>query len=174
MRPLIVFLLVVLSGFGNSAVAQQVSANAVSPDRVDVKAYRSLFRRDLLLNQLADDADNAHDPKPFLRKVLANRFDLSGADNATLDRLSIAYQREIDPIHAQVLVIIGQFRARFPFGVIPKGADASPPPELAQLQQQEDAVALRYRDLLRTSMREEGFQKLHAKVRQDFGGATTK
>jgi len=41
------------------------------------------------------------------------------------------------------------------------------------LQQQEDTIALRYRDLLRTSMREEEFQKLRAKVRKTFGNATT-
>jgi hypothetical protein len=174
MRLLIAFLLAVFSGFGNSAVAQPLSASIVSPDQIDIKAYRTLFRRDLLVHRLADEADAAHDPKPYLRKVLAYRFNLSENDNASLDRLSIAYQREIDPIHAQTLVIIGQFHARFPSGVIPRGADASPPPELAQLQQQEDAVALRYRDLLRTSMHEEEFQQFHAKVRKTFGGATTK
>jgi hypothetical protein len=155
-------------------VAQQVSSGVASPDKADVKAYRTLFRRDHLVHRLADEADAAHDPQPFLRKALASRFNLNETDSATLDRLSIAYQREIDPIHAQVLVIIGQFRARFPSGLIPKGADASPPPELAQLQQQEDAVALRYRDLLRTSMHEEEFQTLHTKVLKTFGGTTTK
>jgi hypothetical protein len=104
---------------------------------------------------------------------LAHRFDLSEAERANLDRLSIAYQHEIDPIHARALVVIGQLHARFPSGIIPQGADASPPPELAQLQQQEDTIALRYRDLLRTSMREEEFQKLRAKVRKTFGNATT-
>lgn len=174
MRLLIALLLLILfSGFGNSAMGQQANAVAPSSDRADVKAYRTLFRRDLLCNKLADEADAAHDPKPYLRKVLAHRFNLSEADNASLDRLSIAYQHEIDPIHAQALAVIVQFHARFPTGIIPRSADASPPPELAQLQQQEDTVALRYRDLLRNSMREEDFQKLHIKVRKDFGNATT-
>ena len=172
MRLLVALLLVVLSASGNSALSQQTTS-VTSPDKADIKAYRTLFQRDLICNKLADEADAAHDPKPYLRKVLMHRFDLSEADSASLDRLSIAYQHEIDPIHEKALAIISQFHARFPLGIIPRGADASPPPELVQLQQQEDAVALRYRDLLRNSMREEDFQKLQAKVRKTFGNATT-
>jgi hypothetical protein len=57
---------------------------------------------------------------------------------------------------------------RFPLGKIPKGADTGPPPELKDLQSQEDALTLRYRDLLRTSMREEDFQKTHTKIIANF------
>jgi hypothetical protein len=169
MRLLIVFFLLVLSGYGNSAACQQVSSVA-SSDKVDISAYRILFRRTLLYKKLADEADAAHTPKPQLRNILPNRFDLDKADSASLERLSLAYQVEIDPIHAQVVAAIAKFHARFSSGIAQKGADdTSPPPELAQLQQEEDAVTLRYRDLLHNSMREEDFQKVQAKVRDAFG-----
>jgi hypothetical protein len=170
MRLLIVPLLVVLSGIGNSAVAQQASASIVSPDRANAQAYRTLFRRALNYNKLADEADLAHTPKPHLRHVLATRYALSDEDSASLQRIAIAYQTAIKPIHDRTVEVVKQYRARFPFGVIQAGMDATPPPDLSDLQQKDDAVTLLYRDLLRNSMREENFQKLNLRVTTDFGG----
>jgi hypothetical protein len=169
MRLLIVFFLLVLSGFGNSALGQQ-SSSIAAPGKTDQVAYRILFQRTLLYKKLADEAESAHQPKPHLRRILANRYALSADDNASLERMAIAYQAAIKPVHEQMMVVAKQYRGRFPFGVIPPGMDATPPPELAQLQQQEDAVTLLYRDLLHNSMREENFQKLNLKVAADFGG----
>jgi hypothetical protein len=169
MRLLIVSLLLVLSGFGNSAAAQQQSTSVATSDKSDVNAYRTLFRQVLLYKRLADEADASPAPKPHLRHIVSNRFQLNNNDSATLERLSLAYQSEINPIHAQIVDATTKFRARFPSGIAQNGADTSPPPELAQLQQQEDAATLRYRDLLRSSMREEDFQKVQAKVRDTFG-----
>jgi hypothetical protein len=171
MRVLLVFLLWVLSGFGNSAAGQQASGAVVSSDKADRNAYRTLFVRAATYKKLADDADAAHTPKPQLRRVLPTRFGLSDADAASLERLAPAYQNEIAPIHQQIAVGIDKFRARLASGIA--GTNTSPPPEIKQLQQQEDAVTLRYRDLLRTSMREEDFQKAHAKIVENFGKQLT-
>jgi hypothetical protein len=170
MRLLIVFFLLVLSGFGNSALSQQSSSIASAPGKTDKITYRILFQRTLLYKKLADQADSAHQPKPHLRRILANRYALSDDDNASLERMAIAYQAALKPVHEQMMAVVKQYRARFPFGVIPNGVDATPPRELAELQQQEDTVTLLYRDLLHNSMREENFQKLNSKVTTDFGG----
>jgi hypothetical protein len=171
MRLPIVLLLLVLSIFGSSALGQQ-AGNSVAPfDKVDTNAYRTVFRQAVLYKKLADDADKSPKPKPELRRILATRYGFSDADGATLQRLALSYQAEISPIHQQVIVAIGKLQARFPSGTIPHGTDASPPPELRFLQNQEDAVTLRYRDLLRTSMREEDYQKIHVKILTSFGTA---
>ncbi len=170
MRLVIIFFLLVLSGFGNSALGQPSSNIAATQGKTDKIAYRILFQRTLLYKKLADEAESAHQPKPHLRHVLAHRYGLSDDDSASLERIAIAYQAAIKPVHDQIVAVAKQYRARFPFGVIPPGADATPPPELAQLQLQEDAVTLLYRDLLRNSMREENFQKLNQRVATDFGG----
>jgi hypothetical protein len=49
------------------------------------------------------------------------------------------------------------------------GMDTSSPPELGSLQMQEDKVTLRYRDLLRNSMREDAYQSFHTRLLQEFG-----
>ncbi|HTC75773.1 MAG TPA: hypothetical protein VK684_09370 [Edaphobacter sp.] len=168
MRLLIVFLLLVFSGFGNSAVGQQASTSVASSDQADTTAYRILFRQANLYKKLADQADATSTPKPQLRRILAARYGFSNSDIATLTRLALAYQSEVAVIRQQVLTIFRNDQVRFPFGTIPKGADTSPPPELKDLQNQEDALTLHYRNLLRTSMREEDFQKTHAKIIASF------
>ncbi len=97
---------------------------------------------------------------------------LNAFDRASLLRLAQAYQAEIDPIHQQVVKRIHDFHARFPNGRIPAGVDHSPPPELGDLQKQEDAVTLRYRYLLQNSMRPGDFQTTDRKVLSSLGGAS--
>ncbi|HTC73991.1 MAG TPA: hypothetical protein VK684_00355 [Edaphobacter sp.] len=149
--------------------AQQVSSSQISEDRLNRDVYRVLFRQAALYQKLADEAEVSDKPKPYLRHILAARFQLSDDDNTTLNRLSISYQKEIDPIQKQVVELVQRFRARFPSGIIGPGMDTTPPSELAVLERQEDAVTFRYRDLLRNSMREDAFQKFHAKILEQFG-----
>jgi hypothetical protein len=61
MRLPIVLSLLVLSGFGNSALCQQSSSAAV-PGKSDKIAYRILFQRTLLYKRLADEAESAQNP----------------------------------------------------------------------------------------------------------------
>jgi hypothetical protein len=170
MRLLLASLLLVLTASGNSALAQQTNPSAPSQGEANNIAYRILFQQALLYKKLADQADAALQPKPYLRRVLANRYALSDDDNASLERIAIAYQAALIPVHEQRMVIVKQYRARFPFGVVPPGADVTPPAALFESQRQEEAVTLLYRDLLHNSMREENFQKLNLKVTADFGG----
>ena len=149
--------------------AQPPRSSLASSEKHDKTIYRTLFRQAITYQKLPDEAEAAPPPKPYLRRVLADRFELSDDDNESLNRLSIAYQAEIDPIQKQVLEVIKKFHARFPSGVIQPGMDADPPSELTTLERQEDAVTLRYRDLLRNSMREDAFQKFHANLLATFG-----
>jgi len=169
---LLVFALTSVVAFCIEAVpckAQQPGGSLTSSDRVDRSAYRILFRQAVAYQKLADEAEAAHEPKPYFRHILATRFVLTDDDNESLNRLAIAYQEEIDPIQKQAVEAIRRFRARFPSGIIQRGMDADPPSELAVLERQEDAITLRYRDLLRNSMREDAFQKFHANVLALFG-----
>ena len=136
--------------------------------RDEINAFRSLFNRDLAYANLADQAQAAHQPKPHLRRILANRFSFSPEDAASLDRLSIEYGKELASLHATALPIFRAFYARFPGGVIRPGTDKNFPSELTQLQLQDDALVLRYRDLLRNSMREADFQETHDLIMADF------
>lgn len=157
-----------------TCIASTGQSGLDSADATDAATFRILFNRDLLLNQLADEADTAGTPKPHFRKKLGNRFALADADRASLHRLALRFKEESDPLHAKVLISIASLNSRFPNGVIPHGVDASPPPELHLLELQEDALALRYRDLLHNAMLEADFQLLQTKVRATFGHIPSK
>jgi hypothetical protein len=171
-RPLVIALTFLMALCVDTAPcnAQQQQPNSpASSDRVDRDVYRTLFRQAIAYQKLADEAEASPAPKPFLRHLMALRFELSNDDAESLNRLSVAYQAEIDPIQKQVVEVIKRFHARFPSGVIQPGMDASPPTDLTALERQEDTVTLRYRDLLRNSMREDTFQKFHASLLETFG-----
>ena len=167
MRHLVALVILVLSASGNSAIGQQTSNGATSSDKADRNAFRSLFVRAVAYKKLSDEAEAAHTPKPQLRRILPARFGLSNADGANLERLALAYQNEIAPIHQQMTLVIVQFRTSLASGL--PGTNTSPPAEITKLQQQEDAVTLRYRDLFRNSMNELDFQRAHAKILENFG-----
>jgi hypothetical protein len=165
---LLVAVLCVLSALSSSSLSQPVVGTSNSTDHADMKAYRTLFRQAVLYKRLADQAETSTTPKPQLRRILAARYGFNDADNATLLRLALAYETESDAIHQKVLTIFKKDQERFQSGKIPRGADTSPPPELRVLQSQEDALTLHYRDLLRTSMREEDFQRARANIVADL------
>ena len=164
-------LLLMLSFLTTSActLSGQASTILSTPaDSKDARAFRTLFNRDRLLIELADAAEAAGAPKPYLRKQLAMRLSLNEPDSITFHRLALAYQSEIDPVHAKVVAIVVQFHARFPDGVIRSNVDAAIPRELQELQRTEDLITLRYRDLLHNSMSEGAFQAFQSKVRAKF------
>lgn len=158
--------------FAVNATAQQTSNRVVAAGASDLQAFRILLNRDILLMQMSDEAEAAGHPNPFLRQQLAIRFGLNEDDNASLHRLATAYKREMEPLRAEVSVVMNQFRSRFPGGIVRRGDDLSPPPRLAELQREEDALTLRYRDLLHNSMREATFQALQSEVHLEFGGGS--
>ncbi len=156
-------MLLVLASRGE---AQSAISTPQAADTADAKAFRSLFRQTASYKALVEAAESGAISKPKLSHLTSDRFHLSDSNAAILENLAVAYQNEVLPLHQQALDYIEKFHARFPGGVIPKGADASPPTELAILQQQETALTLHYRDLLRESMPKGDFDVLVSTVRR--------
>ncbi len=160
--------LVLLYCFSGSANGQQTSV-PFSADRVDVLAYRTLFRQAILYRRLATTTASSQNLKPDFGHILARRFRLNEDDNASLERLALAYQGEVDPLQKRIVQVIKSFQSRFPDGVVRPGISNDVPPELIELQQEQDTATLRYRDLLRNSMREDAYQVFHAELITTFG-----
>lgn len=158
-----------IAGFIGSPhlVAQKLSQTSQTL-QAEASAYRILFRRDCDYVRLADQAEAAGKSKPHLRYVLSVRFRLETEDSANLDRLSMAYKSEADVIQARIKRETRAFGARFLNRCLDNIVDHSPPPELALLQQQADALVLRYRDLLRNNMADADFQNLDKQVLATF------
>jgi hypothetical protein len=147
-------------------------SSTIEPPSNEVKEaqiYRLLFRQSLTYKRLADEADAAGAPKPHFRRILANRLQLSEADAASLLRLSLAYQAELDPIQNKIDALKAAFLAKYSLGVKAPWQDARPPEELGDLLNQGNAIALRYRDLLQNDLTPNGFQNLVTRVHVTFG-----
>lgn len=175
MRCSLVFLLAIISlasQFHPGAIAQTVPSNPAQSDsdRTDARAYAVLFRRAVTYQRMAQAATSPDKPEAQLNKVLPNRLQLSGPDAASLQRIASAWSAEMMPVRAQIVATVKEFRKSLPNGSAGAGVDATPPAALGELQQNQDAITLRYRDLLRNAMRTEDFSRVHGQVRTLFGG----
>ena len=154
--------------------AQTIEPDAAATDKADAASYRLLFRRAAIYKKRSDDATLQSQDKTHLRRILPVGLQLNSEDAARFEQIALDCQYDLAPLEAEIRVAIMKFKARFPGGKVPHGADMQPPPELATLAGIEDSVVLRYRDLLRAGMERENFQRTEGKVRDLFGSGATK
>jgi hypothetical protein len=163
---------ILCSCLSSQAQKQAPFSAAVTSERVreaqEAHIYRLLFRQSITYNRLADEADAAGDPKPYFRRLMPNRFKLDDYDSASLLRLSLAYQVEIAPVRKQIDAAKDAFLAKFPFGFRYPGMDMTQPAEIGELQDRENAITIRYRDLLRNELSSEVFQKVDKVMHETY------
>lgn len=167
-RNLILFMLAIFICRGTSpiAVGQDSSLDVAATNKADQTAYRIFFRQVNAYKKMADDAKATHQDKEFLRKVAPELVEINDADVPNLERIAVACSAELTALHVKVLQVIRQFQAEVR---TPGHKDTGPPPELADLQAQEIAIVLRYRDTLRNAMVESEFQRVQEEVRKRLG-----
>jgi hypothetical protein len=128
--------------------------------------YDRFFRMAVSLKRKAE-AEKANTEKSAgAAKYFKNRANLNDSEDQILQNLADEYVRELIPIDSQARAIIVQTRQKFPNGIVPR--DQPPPPGLVHLQEQRDALALRYRDRLKESLGAEGFDKFDKFILSDF------
>ena len=136
-------------------------------------AYQHIFRHLLMLKQKSDDAQKAGKDRSELRHLVRKEAGLDEAQGKLLEAAATQCEAEVAEQDAKARVVINRFRAKFPFGIVPKGAQLPPPPpELAQMQQERNQIILLARDQLRNVLGEEGFAKLDAYVKKASQNAT--
>ena len=111
---------------------------------------------------------------PRLSTIQAARYGMNDAESIALLSMAQSYKTELLPIRAEVTSVLAAFHATLANSATFKDADHTPPSRLTELQQQEDALTLRYRDRLRNSMREERFQAFHKALMAKFGATEAK
>ena len=157
-----------ISVFWSAALYAQTPPSLSVENIRQAHVYRLLFRQTLAYERLAGEAETTDAPKPYLRRILKNRLDLSDTDAANLLRIAQGYQTEVAPLRQAIAKEKAVVRSAFPFGVIPAGMSPKSPATLNDLHAQEDGLALRYRDMLRNAMTAENFQHLVTKLYASF------
>lgn len=107
-------------------------------------------------------------------KYFIKRGVLSAASEKVFKEKAEAYLKELEPIDRRAKEVTDAMRAQYPKGLIkdPKNMPL-PPAELGVLQQQKDALVLRYRDAFKNAVNQEAFNKFSDFLTNDFSKALT-
>lgn len=143
----------VLAPFFTTAYAQTVPPAPTSNQPPDYVVYGLLFQEVSGLKQAETNAKAQSKPGPVVRNIVKHRFGFDDRTAAVYEQVALDCQTEVAAIDAQAMAIIKRIRDAYPGGVILPGEKPPlPPPELATLQQQRNAVILRYKTLLESQL----------------------
>jgi hypothetical protein len=161
-------------GAWQCALAQDPNSDVAATNKTDAVAYRFLFRQVVAYKKLSDDGKAMHQDRSYMMRTLARRLSIGKEDLDNLERIATSCVAEIVPIQTKIANAVSDFHAEYSQMRLTGLKAASPPSTLSDLQAQEDAIVLRYRDSLRNSMNEAKFQKAQQKIRMTFGRSQIK
>ena len=148
-------------GFVSNLFAQAEPANI--PDFV---LYDKLFRIIFALKNKAESGTVSSERIIGLTNYFKNRANLNAAENKILQETALKYIDEVTSIDNQARAIIVQTRNDLSSGKI-KRSDP-PPPELSNLQEQKNQLALQYRNRLQESLGATRFVDFDNFIHNDF------
>ena len=138
------------------------------PDEI---AYRRIFNYTARLKQRADLAQQQGKDLPGLRQLVRRDAGLSEYEGTVLEQVSAQCEAEVAAQDAKARAIKHRLRAQFPQGFVPRGATLPPPPpELAQMWQERNAIILSCRDRLRNALGEDSFARFDTYVKGRISG----
>ncbi len=111
--------------------------------------YDQMFRLIVAFNRKAEIQRLKGETITSLPSYFKEEAHLSDQENEILQQVALEFLQEVKPIDDQATILITQIRESFPDGVIPEGQQVPPPPpELANLQDERNSAAIKYRDRL--------------------------
>jgi hypothetical protein len=157
------------------ALAQQVNtpSSPVDIDKVDARAFASLFRRVNSYEAKAKAAQSPDKPEARLGTVVPRMFQLNDNQASSLRRIALLWQQDSKVVHDQVRATIAQHHQNYQSGLAKEGPDRTFFLSLQASQMALDKVTLQYRDALRNELAEGDYQKLASQVRKIFAGTST-
>ena len=149
--------------------ANEQSQKVSPPPQV---VYSALFHHVVAVKEQAEAEERQGKDASSLRSLFREKADLSEVQAHLLTAIATDCVREVAVQDARAQEIINAFRLRFPPGKLPIGVKLPPPPpELAQMQEERDAMILRARERLRLSLGEDEFQRFEGLVTRRVAAA---
>ena len=134
--------------------------------------YSALFHHVVAVKEQAEAEERQGKDASSLRSLFREKADLSEVQAHLLNAIATDCVREVAVQDSRAQEIINAFRLRFPPGKLPPGVKLPPaPPELAQMQEERDAMILRARERLRLSLGEDEFQRFEGLVTRRVAAA---
>jgi hypothetical protein len=134
----------------------------------DYVLYDNLFRMLHNLKKKAESPETSKEKSDGLTNYFRLRANLSDEENQALKKAALEFIQEVTPIDAQAGTIAAKARQTNPKGIVSPAAEQTTLAELANLQEQRNALALRYRDRLKESLGADEFAKFDKFVQGDF------
>ena len=135
------------------------------PDHI---LYDILFRRVSLLDQKAKSQAENNETLTQFRNYFIDEAKLSAEENDVLSKTADSFGQEVQIVDEQAAVITEQLRQQYSEGRTAKGRFIQPTPELLQLQEQRDNLALRYRDQLKAFLGDDRFNEFDNFVKENY------
>jgi hypothetical protein len=158
-----------------TALAQQVQAQSspIDIDKVDARAFATLFRRVNNYEARAKAAQSPDKPEARLGTVVPRMFQLSDNQTSSLRRIALLWQQDSKVVHDQVQMTMTQHHQNYQSSLQKNGPDQTFFLALQASQKSLDKITLQYRDALRNELAEGDYQKLAAQARKVFAGRTS-
>ena len=131
-----------------------VPEEPVIPDYV---LYESVFRMVIMFNEHAKLQEAKGEAVTEFRSYFKNEAKLTSQEDDLLTQTANNYAQDIKVIDAQAEIIIEQLRQQYPAGSISEDQLIQPTPELLQVQEQRNNLALHYKDQLRDLLGDDKF-----------------
>lgn len=123
------------------------------------------------MNKAADFERQGKDGAGF-RSILKKQAALSDHEASILDQVTADCERAIADQDAKAQAVITAFRMRYPVGDLQPGVTLPPPPpELATMQKERNAIILRARDRLHAAFGEQEFRRFDTFVQARTQGS---
>lgn len=131
--------------------------------------YESVFRFDLSFRKRALEQELTGQKVTGLKTYFKDEANLTQEEDELLKKISFEYLIAIQPVDNQAVQLLDDLRSQFPDGMVPEGQEVPPPPPaLAALQDQRNAIALSHRDQLMQAFGTKRFSDFNEFVQGDF------
>jgi hypothetical protein len=107
--------------------------------------------------------------KPGVLRRYQEKTGLADATFSVLVQLAVEHEQQASIIDKQAQIIIDNIHAQYPRHLPPGVSPPAEPPELLDLQDREDALALTFRDRVRTQLGEETYARFKQFIDEEFG-----
>lgn len=130
--------------------------------------YDQVFHLVIVFNDRAKSQEAKGEAVTLFRSYFKDEAQLNAQEDDLLTQTANNFNQEVQVIDAQAEVVIEQLRQQFPVGSTPEEQLIQPSPELLQLQEQRNKLALYYRDQLRVLLGDDKFNEFDNFVKGDF------
>lgn len=148
-----------------SASESSATEKTAIPDYV---LYESVFRRIIMFEELAKSQEEKGESITELRDYFVNEAELTSQENDLLAQTAADYTQDVKIIDAQAEIIIEQLKQQYPVSSISEGQLIQPTPELLQLQEQRNKLALHYKVKLKDLLGNDRFVEFDKFVQGRF------